>query len=131
MKEHVFRLTKGQDLYKSILEYCKENNIESGIAASAVGCVYVARVRDATGINIETIYENLEIVGVMGTVSKNRLHLHISLSKEDLSVIGGHLVEGTFINTTCEIVILELDSYSFDKEFDENTGYNELKIIKR
>jgi hypothetical protein len=64
----------------------------------------------------------------MGTVSKDRLHLHISLSKADLSTIGGHLVEGCLVNTTCELVIIELENFAFSKVFDETTGYNELLI---
>ena len=130
MKEYVLRLTNGQDLYKSIFEYCKMNDIKAGVVASGVGCVSRAKIRDASGVNIQTINEPLEIVSLMGTVSSHRLHLHISFSKEDLSVIGGHLVEGCIINTTCELVILELETYLFNKEFDENTGYNELKITK-
>ena len=128
MKEYAFRLVKGQDLYNSIFEFCKQNNISAGIILSGVGCVSKATIRDAGGSEIHTIKEPLEICSLMGTVSSNRLHIHISLSKKDLTVIGGHLVEGTIINTTCEIVILELEKYIFEKIFDETTGYNELLI---
>ena len=48
--------------------------------------------------------------------------------KEDLSVVGGHMVPGCIVNTTCELVILAFDRYEFSKEFDQNTGYNELLI---
>ena len=131
MKTHAIRLTKGADLYKSIMQFCEKNNIQAGVILSSVGCVSKARVRDASGINIQTLQENLEIINVNGTISKNRLHLHISFSKQDLSCIGGHLVEGTIINTTCELVILELLDTIFEKSFDETTGYNELLILKR
>ena len=71
----------------------------------------------------------MEVVSLTGTVSENRCHLHISLSLEDLSVIGGHLMPGCIVNTTAEVVLCEIDSLSFAKEFDADTGYNELKII--
>ena len=128
MKTYAIRLTKGADLYKSIAQFCEENNIEAGVVLSAVGSVTTAKVRDASGVNIQTVNENLEILNVHGTVSKNRLHLHITFSKEDLSAIGGHLVEGTIINTTCELVILELQNTIFEKVFDHTTGYGELFI---
>ena len=51
-----------------------------------------------------------------------------ALSKEDLSTVGGHLVEGCIINTTCELVIGQLEGYEYDVEFDEETGYDELLI---
>ncbi len=70
----------------------------------------------------------MEIVSATGTISRERLHLHISLSREDLSTIGGHLLEGCIVNTTAEIVLLELESCSFSSLFDPETGYDELII---
>lgn len=129
MKVYTQRLTKGADLYKSIFEFCKKNSIKAGVILSGVGCVTTAKIRDASGENIQTLNEKLEIVSLNGTVSENRLHIHIALSKEDLSTVGGHLVEGSIINTTCELAILEIDNCIFDKEFDATTGFNELRII--
>ncbi len=128
MKEYAIRLVKGQDLYNSIFEFCKKNNIEAGTIISGVGCLTTAKIRDANGKKIHTLTEPLEIVSLMGTVSKHRLHIHISLAKENLNVIGGHMVEGCWVNTTCELVIAKLDNYIFEKTFDKKTGYNELLI---
>ena len=129
MKEYVFRLTKGQKLKEEILNICNKNNIQAGYVACSVGSISHLEVRDAGGKNIHTIKEDMEIISLNGTISKNRVHLHISCSKEDLSIIGGHLVDAT-INTTCELIIVELENYCFNKIYDENTGYNELNIIK-
>ena len=128
MKTHCFRLRRGQDLMLSLKEYAEKSQLKAGVILSAVGCVSQARMRDAGGVNIREIKRPLEIVSLMGTISKERTHLHISFSGEDLSTIGGHLVEGCIINTTAEIVILELDKVSFHSEFDEETGYQELII---
>ena len=49
MKEHAFRLTKGQDLKIELEKYIKENNIKAGIMASCVGCLYEAVIRNAGG----------------------------------------------------------------------------------
>lgn len=130
MKEFALRLIKGQDLYQEIFEFCKQNNIRAGVIVSGVGCLYQAKMRDAGGKNIQTLNEPLEIVSLMGTISKERLHIHISLAKEDLSVVGGHMTPGCLVNTTCELVVLALESYHFGKIFDETTGYNELLITK-
>ena len=127
-KLHVFRLTRGMDLLNEIKSFCQHENIMAGTVLSSVGCVYRARIRDASGVDINEINDNMEIISLDGTVSKNRCHLHIAFSKNDLSVIGGHLCEGCLINTTCEIVIMEFDGYEFSKEFDGNTGYDELVV---
>jgi predicted DNA-binding protein with PD1-like motif len=131
MKTYGVRLKRGQDLRESIEEFCREKDIKAGVVLSGVGCVTKARLRDASGVNIVEVDEHMEIVSLMGTVSAKRCHLHVSFAKEDLSVIGGHLVDGCIINTTCELVIGELEEYEYDVEFDEETGYDELIIRKR
>ena len=130
MKTYTVRLRRGADLLESIEKLCTENAIKAGVLLSAVGCVSRGRVRDAGGVNIVDIAEPLEIVSLMGTVSNMRCHLHVSFSKEDLSVVGGHLVEGCIINTTCELIIGEMENFVYDVELDEETGYDEL-IFRR
>ena len=123
---HCVRLRRGDDLMLSIKQLCREKNIAAGVVLSAVGCISEGRVRDASGVTIRDIREHCEIVSLDGTVSARRCHLHISLSREDLSTIGGHLVSGCSINTTCELVIAELPGIRFGVEEDPETGYDEL-----
>jgi len=126
LKCHCVRLRRGDDLMLSIRELCREKNIAAGVVLSAVGCISRGRVRDASGVNIRDIPDHCEIVSLDGTVSARRCHLHISLSREDLSTIGGHLCPGCIINTTCELVIGELPGVRFGVEEDPETGYDEL-----
>ena len=128
---HSLRLRRGADLLLSIRDVCREKHIAAGVVLSAVGCISEGRVRDASGVTIREIREHCEIVSLNGTVSENRCHLHIALSREDLSTIGGHLTPGCIINTTCELVIAELPGTAIEKEFDEETGYDELIFVPR
>ena len=123
---HCIRLKRGEDLMESIRRVCREKNIKAGVVLSGVGCILKGRIRDASGITIRDIPEHCEIVSLDGTVSAQRCHLHISLSREDLSTIGGHLCSGCIINTTCELVIAELPGIRFGVEEDPETGYDEL-----
>lgn len=125
------RLHRGDDLLGSIRALAEEAAIEAGVVLSAVGCISCGVVRDASGVNLKTIDEPCEIVSLNGTVSRTRCHLHIALSKEDLSAVGGHLVEGCNINTTCELVIGVLDGWRFGMEQDSETGYDELVFEKK
>ncbi len=129
-KYHCLRLHRGEDLLKSIQNICTEKNINAGFVASGVGCILKGKIRDASGITIREISEDCEIVSLNGTVSKKRCHLHIALSKEDMSTIGGHLCEGCIINTTCELIIAELPDIYIDVEDDPETGYDELTFNK-
>lgn len=123
---HSLRLHRGADLMQSIQALCAEKNIAAGVVLSAVGCISRGRVRDASGVRIREIGDHCEIVSLNGTVSRERCHLHIALSKEDLSTIGGHLCQGCIINTTCELVIAEIPGTAIGREFDGETGYDEL-----
>ncbi len=113
------------------MEYAKENNIEAGCVLSGSGCVKHAHIRLAKTISFLDVDSDYEIVSITGTISKDGLHLHISLSDTEGNTVGGHLSDVTIINTTCELVILELSNYSFTREFDEKTGYKELVITEK
>lgn len=126
MTVHCVRLHRGEDLLLSVKALCAERNIRAGVVLSAVGCILKGRVRDASGVTIQEIEDHCEIVSLNGTVSKTRCHLHIALSKEDLTTIGGHLTAGCIINTTCELVIGELPGIAYGVEQDPQTGYDEL-----
>ena len=123
---HCIRLKRGEDLMESIRRLCREKNIRAGVVLSGVGCILKGRVRDASGVTVRDIEEHCEIVSLNGTVSAQRCHIHIALSKEDLSTIGGHLCTGCIVNTTCELIIGELPGITYGVEEDPETGYDEL-----
>lgn len=126
MKTICKRLHRGDDLLLSLRALAAQHHLAAGVILSGVGCVTEARVRDASGVTIRAITQPCEIVSLNGTVSEERCHVHIALSKEDLSTVGGHLVEGCRINTTCELIIGVLEGVSFGVEQDEQTGYEEI-----
>ena len=128
---HSLRLRRGSDLLESIKTLCRERHIAAGVVLSAVGCISEGRIRDARGVTIREITDHCEIVSLNGTVSETRCHLHIALSREDLSTIGGHLCPGCIINTTCELVLAELPGTTIETEFDGETGYHELFFVSK
>ena len=125
---HCFRLHRGDDLYESIQRYADAHHIAAGVVLSAVGCVYRWELRDASGVDVQSGTEDVEIVSLMGTVSEYGCHLHASFSREDLSAFGGHLLPGCTVNTTAEIVLAEIGSCVFPRRPDSETGYEELEI---
>jgi predicted DNA-binding protein with PD1-like motif len=131
MTLHSLRLRRGTDLMRAIKALCREKHIAAGVVLSAVGCISRGRIRDASGVTIREITDHCEIVSLNGTVSQARCHLHISLSKEDLSTVGGHLCPGCIVNTTCELVILELPGMVYGVEADPETGYDEIVFIRK
>lgn len=126
MKTVCRRLHRGDDLLLSIRTLCEREKIDAAVVLSAVGCVSRAVLRDAGGVNLRSVDEPCEIVSLNGTASRMRCHLHLALSREDLSTIGGHMMPGCIVNTTCELVLGVLEHMRFDVEQDAQTGYDEL-----
>ncbi|MDD4011876.1 MAG: DNA-binding protein [Sphaerochaetaceae bacterium] len=130
MRTICIRLTRGADLKQSIVQVAKDHDIKAAVVLSAVGCLSKAIVRDAGGIDLRSVEEPCEIISLMGTVSALRTHLHIGLAKQSLEAIGGHLVEGCIVNTTCELVLGILDGWEYGVCQDEETGYDEIIFNK-
>ena len=59
---HCFRLHRGDDLYESIQRYADAHHIAAGVVLSAVGCVYRWELRDASGVDVQSGTEDVEIV---------------------------------------------------------------------
>ena len=130
MKEHAIRLKKGDDLKKKIEEYCLENDVDTAVVLSGVGCLDEAVLRLAKAESFYEKEDDFEIVSLTGTLSQGRVHIHISLADETGEVVGGHLAYGCIVNTTCELVLGELEEYHSHRAYDETTGYDEIVFEK-
>lgn len=127
----VFRLKPGDDLLQKIIENCVKKHLNSAAIISAVGCVKEARFRKADGKTVHQEIKDFEVTSLSGTISNDGPHIHIQLCDNKLRSIGGHLTTGTIVNTTMEIVLLNLENeYRLTREFDESTGYDELVVKK-
>lgn len=129
---HVFRLHPGQDLYQEIKKYIEKNMIKAACILTCVGSLKKINIRLANAKEFLQLNENFEITSLVGNISCNdRMHLHISLSDSIGKTYGGHLCEtDNIVHTTAEIVLGEMPSLIFEKEKDEISGWNELKIKK-
>lgn len=132
MQTITFRLKPGKDLKASIEAVVEQNDIKSGFIVTCVGGLERATVRMAgakpEAQDIRTFEGDFEIVSLVGTVSVNGTHLHMSYSDKDGVVHGGHLKEGTTIHPTAEVVLGYEDAVEFTREFDEETGFDELVV---
>lgn len=128
MKEHVMRLMSGEDLVLSIHLYCKKNNIKAGYIGSCVGSFQRVVFRKGYDHDMFNMEGPLEIVSMEGTVSNQGMHIHTAVSDRNFQVWGGHLVRGSIVDTTAEIVIIELENHELSRTKGNLTGFKELKI---
>lgn len=131
MKELAFRLSRGADLRDSLEEICSSNGIDTAAVVSGVGCVSQARIRLAKAADYLEKKQDYEIVSLTGTISRGQAHIHIALADDKGEVIGGHLLSGCLINTTCEVILAIMEEYSSHREYDEQTGYDEIVFTKK
>lgn len=122
------RLTKGMDLKRCLAKIVQDHNVKAGIIASCVGCISTLKLRLAGAESTLSKNEAFEIVSVMGTLTPDHQHIHISVADKQGQVWGGHLMEGTLIDTTAELIIHSYPQLSFSREMDDETGYTELVV---
>ncbi len=127
---HAFRLKPGQDLKQSIDSFVKTKNIEAGWIATCVGSLTDYNIRFANQEKPYSDKGHFEIVSLVGTVSVNGSHMHLSISDSTGKTIGGHLMNGCKIYTTAEIVISETKELIFTREKDGSTPWEELQVKK-
>ena len=130
-----FRLLPGDDLTLSTIAAARASSVHAGCIVTCVGSLSCATLRMAGAEEIVRFEEELEIVGLVGTLGcgsggqdSATHHLHLTASRRDGSVIAGHLKGPALIRTTAEVVLGELDELSFERGWDESTGYAELQI---
>ena len=127
-KTYAFRLKPGQDLKLSLDSFVKANQLEAAWIQTAVGSLTDYHIRFANQPNGNKDTGHFEIVSLVGTLSVNGSHIHISVSDTTGKTIGGHLLEGNKIYTTAEIVIGSSNQFQFKREEDGTTPWKELQV---
>ena len=130
MDVHSFRIRPGNDLKKEIEKYVEANNLD---AASVVTCVgglnsLVVRMPGATPDKQEekSFEGDFEIVSLVGTLSREGSHLHISVSDKIGETYGGHLKPGSIVRVTAEVILLDSTDEVYKRKLDPETGFQEF-----
>ena len=130
MKIYALRLQPNTDLRYEIEKLVKKCNWNAAWIITCAGSLHQVCLRMANSTSHELIKGPFEITSLVGTLSKNGVHLHINVSDNKGKVIGGHLCRESVIYTTAEIVIGYTDNLIFSRKYDKDTGYQELCIHK-
>lgn len=114
--QYVIRLEKGEEIEEKLLEFGKEQNINSAFF-NAIGAVLNAEIGFYNLATKEYIYKEIttphEIVSLTGNITlvddNPFLHMHCVLSSDTFECVGGHLKKAT-VGATCEIYLKSLDA---------------------
>lgn len=122
------RLHPGEDLRGALQAAFTALGEPAGFLVAAVGSLTNARLRPAGRDDALTVPGPLEIVALSGTFSLDGPHLHLSISDAGGAMTGGHLLEGSEVRTTAEVVLAVTPAAVFRRPVDPVTGYAELSV---
>ena len=129
----VLRLKPGMDLLDGIQAACERYRIHNGVILSAIGSLACVRFCDVEALpekkcgygygRILALDETIELTGASGVVCSDadgniNLHVHVCLSDRNGKAYGGHLVQGTTVLMTADIVLGEIEGVSMLREYD-------------
>ena len=131
----VIRLAPGTDLLNGIQEACEKYQIHNGVVISAIGSLKCVRFCDVEALpekkcgygygRILALDETIELTGAGGVICSDadnniNLHIHISMSDTNGKAYGGHLVDGTEVLMTADIVLGEIKGITMRREYNED-----------
>ncbi len=128
MKTYALRLRPGEDPKTALDSYAQAHRLEAAWVLTCVGSLRKAVLRFANQEQAVTLEGHFEIVSLTGVFSLHGGHYHIAISDGAGRTYGAHLMDGSQVYTTAEIVLGSLDDLRFFRSFDPQTGYPELDI---
>lgn len=131
MRTYALRLRPGDDLRRQLQAFAEQHHIRAGAIVTCVGSLTTATLRLANQPG-PTVYQgHFEIVSLVGTLSVGGSHLHLSIADSTGRTLGGHLLEGSIVYTTAELVVGVLEEVDFRRETDPVSTYQELAVYPR
>lgn len=128
------RIFEDEDLAEAVKKRVEESDVKAGVF------ILIGSLKRAVlGYYKEGEYKPieldgpLEIASCMGNIAVNEkdeivVHPHIVVSNEKSEAFGGHLMKGSFVGATAELVIVEGVGVKLRRAFDEKTKLNLLKL---
>lgn len=122
------RIGAGQDLRAVLDALVAEHHVDAAFVLQGIGSLSVARLRFAGRPEFTELRGDLEILTLGGSLSPDGPHLHASVADDGGRVIGGHLGPGCIVRTTAEVLLALVPGWTFTREPDTCTGYDELVV---
>lgn len=125
------RLHPGVDLRRTLEQEARRPAAAPAFLLSGIGSLDGARLRPAGAEGALELEGELEILTLAGSLSRQGVHLHASVSDPEGRVFGGHVLPGCRVRTTAELVVAALRGQRLARRVDARTGHRELEIRHR
>jgi len=124
------RLIPGSDLRDTLESVLECDGCRAAFVVAGIGSLQRARIRLAGRVEPDEFEGDLEILTLAGTLAPDGAHLHMSVADAHGRVVGGHVSRGCVVRTTAEVLVALLPGWTFAREPDAATGYDEL-VVRR
>ena len=127
------RLKPGTDVLLGLEEACKRSGINNGVILSAIGSLDSPHFCDVVELPTKAgdgygevlhLTGPIELTNASGIIchddeGNTNLHVHMTLTDRHGNAHGGHLVEGTKVLLTVDVIIAEIEGVVMGRKFDE------------
>lgn len=132
-EKYLVKLDKGEVVVEILTKFCQEQQIKNGLI-SGIGGVSSATLGwyevETKSYHWIDFSGHLEVTSLNGNVALLKgqpfLHLHATITNEQLQGFGGHLKEAR-VGVTLEVVIERLDG-ELSRKMDDEIGLNLLEV---
>lgn len=128
------RMFESEDLAEAVKKRVEESGIKAGIfiLIGSLKNVIIGYYKEGQYMSIE-LDGPLEIASCMGNIAVDEkgeimIHSHIVVANEKSEAFGGHLMKGSIVGATAELVIIEGAGVNLLRAFDEKTSLNLWKL---
>jgi predicted DNA-binding protein with PD1-like motif len=128
------RMAEGDDLLETIKKSAEENGIKAGVFTLIGALKNVVLGCYKSGEYISTLLEGpMEIASCNGNIAVDEkgdvtVHAHLVVSNEKAEAFGGHLMKGSHVGPTAELMLFEASDAGLRRTFDEKTKLRLLKL---
>ena len=122
------RLKPGEDLMAGLRAAMAGAGAEAMAVVTCVGSLTRAMIRHANRNEATEYRGHFEITSLVGTIDPAGEHLHLTITDPEGRAFGGHLLAGSSVYTTAEIVVLILEGLIFSRAPCPYSGYDELVV---
>ena len=126
------RLKPGTDVLLGLQEACERNGINNGVILSAIGSLQDPHFCNPVELPTKAGYgygETLHLTGPIELTSASgiichddegntNLHVHLTVTDRHGTAHGGHLVEGTKVLLTVDVILAEIEGLVMGRKFD-------------
>ena len=126
------RLKPGTDVLLGLQEACERNGINNGVILSAIGSLQDPHFCNPVELPTKAGYgygETLHLTGPIELTNASgiichddqgntNLHVHMTVTDRHGNAHGGHLVEGTKVLLTVDVILAEIDGLVMGRKFD-------------